>query len=156
MRKIDSIVVHCSATKNLQVVDVEAIRKYHIEHNGWRDIGYHGIINPPYGEFTIGRTLDQVGAHVSGFNKTSIGVCLIGTDVFTRQQFITLRYYIDGWRQLYDIPLWNIFTHNHFKTAVLQGKTCPGFTVGQLLTWYITSDWDAVAKNVYAPKTMLE
>lgn len=77
MRKINMIVVHCSATPADARFDRDWIRDLHKNRNGWRDIGYHFVIEVD-GEIRVGRTLDQVGAHVAGHNKHSIGICLIG------------------------------------------------------------------------------
>jgi N-acetylmuramoyl-L-alanine amidase len=55
---------------------VAAIRKYHVEHNGWRDIGYHFLITKN-GDVHEGRPLAQSGAHATGANDT-IGVCVTG------------------------------------------------------------------------------
>ena len=41
MRKIDKIIVHCSATREGQDIPVETIKKWHVEGRGWSDIGYH-------------------------------------------------------------------------------------------------------------------
>ena len=44
MRKIDEIIIHCTGTIPSNSTTVEAVRKYHKEHNGWKDIGYHYLI----------------------------------------------------------------------------------------------------------------
>ena len=41
MRKINKIIIHCSATPELKDFDVKDIRGWHVEGNGWSDIGYH-------------------------------------------------------------------------------------------------------------------
>ena len=33
MRKIDKIILHCSGTQPFDYMNVESIRKYHVEHN---------------------------------------------------------------------------------------------------------------------------
>ncbi len=53
-----------------------AIRKYHVEHNGWRDIGYHFVVRKN-GTVETGRPLAQSGAHAQGANDT-IGICVTG------------------------------------------------------------------------------
>tara|TARA_R110001632_G_scaffold174521_1_gene294103 strand:+ start:521 stop:721 length:201 start_codon:yes stop_codon:yes gene_type:complete len=54
MRKIDKIIVHCSATPQFKDFDVEDIRDWHVNGNGWSDIGYHYIIKLD-GEIQVGR-----------------------------------------------------------------------------------------------------
>ena len=44
MRNINKIIVHCSATPEGRDVKVETIKKWHVEDNGWSDIGYHWVI----------------------------------------------------------------------------------------------------------------
>lgn len=76
MRKIDTIVVHCSATPEGRAVSVSTIRQWHLDR-GWRDIGYHYIIGLN-GEIWPGRPITQRGAHVRGHNTGSIGICYVG------------------------------------------------------------------------------
>src|SRR5918995_7417747 len=81
MRPIKWIVVHTSATadKAGQPVDASAdqMRDYHRDHNGWKDIGYHYVVRMG-GLVEVGRRLEDVGAHVVGFNDASIGICVSG------------------------------------------------------------------------------
>ena len=44
MRKIEKIIVHCSATPEGKHYSVDTIRKWHLKR-GWRDIGYHFVID---------------------------------------------------------------------------------------------------------------
>jgi len=55
---------------------VEDIRAWHLER-GWRDVGYHFVIRRN-GRVEAGRPLDEVGAHVYGYNRVSWGVCMVG------------------------------------------------------------------------------
>lgn len=77
MRKIDHIVVHCAATRPSADVGAAEIRVWHMRDNGWRDIGYHFVIRRD-GRVEEGRPLQEPGAHVSGHNARSVGVCLAG------------------------------------------------------------------------------
>ena len=76
MRKINKIIVHCSATPEGKEFSVETIRKWHLKR-GWSDIGYHFVIDLK-GELHEGRPVERTGAHVKGHNFDSIGVCYIG------------------------------------------------------------------------------
>ena len=75
MRTINKIVIHHTATSAYTSVD--SIRDYHMNELGWRDIGYHYIINSD-GMLRLGRPDWMIGAHVKGQNRDSIGVAVIG------------------------------------------------------------------------------
>lgn len=76
MRKINLIVVHCSATPEGKDFAVEDIDRWH-RARGFKKIGYHYVV---YRDGTVhpGRAENEIGAHVSGYNANSIGVCYIG------------------------------------------------------------------------------
>ena len=76
MRKINKIIVHCSATKEGQYFTVADITRWHKER-GFRTIGYHYVIYLD-GTIEVGRTPSEVGAHCLGQNANSIGICYIG------------------------------------------------------------------------------
>lgn len=76
MRKINSIILHCSATPEGKDYSVETIRKWH-KARKFTDIGYHYVIYRD-GTIHLGRPLAQVGAHTTGQNANSVGICYIG------------------------------------------------------------------------------
>ena len=76
MRSIDLIVVHCSATPEGRDVSTEEIRQWHLDR-GWSDIGYHFVVEID-GPVCDGRPVERAGAHASGHNANSIGVCYVG------------------------------------------------------------------------------
>lgn len=75
-RRIDWIVVHCTATPEGQARTVDQIRSQH-RAQGWSDIGYHYVVTLD-GKVHLGRDADLAGAHVSGYNANSIGVVYVG------------------------------------------------------------------------------
>lgn len=102
-RKIESIVIHCAATKNGQAFEIKQIDDMHKARGFKRDsqfvrtynpelkhVGYHRFIRID-GVVQSGRSLEEVGAHVAGFNSKTIGVCMAGTDKFTQAQFDALK-----------------------------------------------------------------
>lgn len=72
----EAIFVHCSATKPSMDWGLREIRQSHKER-GFLDVGYHFIIKRD-GTIEAGRDEDVIGAHVEGYNSTSVGVCLVG------------------------------------------------------------------------------
>lgn len=141
MRKIDEIIVHCSATRPAWMEafstasKVNEIRRWHREDRGWSDIGYHYLIDRD-GTVAEGRPVARAGAHVLGHNATTIGVCLIGghgaaaRDVFdehftysqSRALFALLRRLRDAHGR---VP---VSGHNDYAA-----KGCPGFNVHEWL-----------------------
>lgn len=76
MRKINKIVIHCSATREGQSFTVADIDGWH-RARGFAKIGYHFIIDLN-GNVFKGRDISEIGAHVQGHNSDSIGICYIG------------------------------------------------------------------------------
>lgn len=76
MRKIDSIIIHCSATKAGQDFTAADIDRWHRER-GFNGIGYHYVIRLD-GKLEKGRDVSLTGAHCKGWNERSIGICYIG------------------------------------------------------------------------------
>jgi N-acetylmuramoyl-L-alanine amidase len=135
---VQGLVIHCTATPSDWRKDdtsaerVEAIRQMHIRERGWRDIGYHWLIDRD-GTVLPGRPETQIGAHVAGHNTGTIGISLFGgitskpRDLFgrnfTEAQRVALVARIQDIKQRTKL-LW-IKGHNEFDS----GKACPGFWV---------------------------
>lgn len=77
MRVINKLIVHCSATPEGRDVKTETIKNWHVNGNHWKDIGYHYVIELD-GSIHKGRDENVVGAHCSGQNANSIGICYVG------------------------------------------------------------------------------
>ncbi len=131
MREINEIIVHCSATRPSADIGVTQIRHWHVTGNHWSDIGYHYVIRRN-GTLEEGRPVPIQGAHTSGHNAHSIGVCLVGgvseEDVrvpennFTPQQFETLANILIALKKQYGIT--KISGHREYAA-----KACPSFDV---------------------------
>jgi len=135
MRKINEIIVHCSATREGQEISVDTIRQWHIRR-GWSDIGYHFVIYLD-GSVHEGRPLEKIGAHTIGHNSYSIGVCYIGgmnkeytkaKDTRTTAQKESLKKLLMSYKNKYkDIK---IYGHRDFAN-----KACPSFDATSEYKW---------------------
>lgn len=75
-RTLKRIIVHCSAEPHGRPTDAATIDRWH-RARGWSGIGYHYVIKTD-GTIEQGRALRSPGAHASGHNVDSIGICLVG------------------------------------------------------------------------------
>ncbi len=77
------IILHCADTRPEWMAGhplaekVAEIRRWHVQQRGWRDIGYHWVIDRD-GAVAPGRKEIEIGAHVEGHNRGTIGICLLG------------------------------------------------------------------------------
>lgn len=127
-RKITDVIVHCSAT---QTGTVESIRRYHVDINGWKDIGYHYVIELD-GSVKIGRNEDQVGSHCVGANSNSIGICLVGDKEFSDEQRKSLYELLCDIIKRHNLGVHQISGHKDWPSAKKQGKTCPNIPTGEI------------------------
>ena len=121
-KDVSLLVVHCSDTANNENLSAIDIHKMHLGF-GWDGIGYHKIINRS-GKIENGRPEYCIGAHVKGKNDVSLGVCLIGKDNFTKNQFASLKKILKQWTIKY--PNAKIVGHKDIGNTK---KTCPNFDV---------------------------
>lgn len=134
---VQEVILHTSATpakwatgKDIKRIVTE-IDSWH-KQRGWRGIGYHRVI-APNGDVGVGRSLWDIGAHVSGHNVGTIGICLIPSvadhneirefeDYFTEAQRTALKKYLYELKNYTNIT--KISGHNEYSS-----KECPGFLV---------------------------
>lgn len=143
-RLIEQIILHCSATPNGRPHTVRDIDAWH------RQAGYHrtthadgkalSLINPDLlaigyhyviaidGTVHTGRGVEEIGAHAYGFNQHSIGICLIGTDKFTRAQWLAASELAHVLCKAF--PAAEVLGHRDLPGVK---KTCPGFNA---ITWF--------------------
>lgn len=130
MRPIKTLVVHCSATPAGKPFHASDIDKWH-RAQGWSSIGYHFVLTLD-GSIEPGRPLEEPGAHVSGHNGDSIGICYIGgTDAqgkakntLNERQAAALELVLRGLRGRW--PKAEILGHRDFPDV---HKDCPSFDV---------------------------
>ena len=126
-RKINEIIVHCTATAEGKDFKVSDIDKWH-RAKGWDGIGYHQVVYLD-GSVHPGRPMDKVGAHCLGHNQNSIGVVYVGgvasdgktpKDTRTPEQKAALRKLLTDLKRKY--PGATIHGHRAFAA-----KACPSF-----------------------------
>jgi hypothetical protein len=84
MREVNRIILHWLGPGDshdyVSQAAVDGIRSYHINVNGWSDIGYHWLIDRT-GVLYKGRPEAIIGAHCYGANTGSMGInCMYGTE----------------------------------------------------------------------------
>lgn len=122
MRKINRLIVHHSASP--LSTTVEDIRRWHVEDNGWSDIGYHYIILQD-GTIEDGRPIHKIGAHAKGKNRYSIGVCVVGNFEnihATPQQFKSLLCLINDLCTTYGFGWDAVSAHRDWSNTKCCGK----------------------------------
>ena len=131
MRDIKQLIIHCADTYVSMDVGVDEIRSWHVDGNGWDDIGYHYVIRRN-GMVGKGRPDDVVGAHARGMNSKSLGICIVGGKGLDNQPEVNYTY--AQWDSL--LTLCNNLSDNHPEADVIghcdvpdSGKTCPNFNV---------------------------
>lgn len=128
MRTIEKIILHCSATKEGQNFTTNDIDSWH-RQRGFAKIGYHYVVYLD-GSVHKGRTIDEIGAHCTGQNANSIGICYIGgldangtvKDTRTDAQKIALVKLVTELKGKFSNPT----IHGHYQFA---NKACPCFDV---------------------------
>ena len=129
MRKINEIIVHCTATPEGKDFTVADIDRWH-KAKGWKCIGYHYVVYRD-GSVHAGRPVNEVGAHCYGHNQSSIGVVYVGgctadsktpKDTRTGAQKEALRNLLKKLVKEYHLPKGSIHGHRDYAA-----KACPSF-----------------------------
>jgi N-acetylmuramoyl-L-alanine amidase len=137
MRHLDSIYIHCTATRAEWWADRRSSEKaaeckrWHLDR-GWSDIGYHYLIDRD-GTITEGRPIEKTPAAQKGHNTGSVAIALWGghggsqhdsfEDHFTPEQDRALRMLIAQRRMEYP-SITKVRGHNE-----VSAKQCPCFQV---------------------------
>ncbi len=130
LTKPTTIVIHHSATKDSGTVSWGAIEKYHIETQGWSDIGYHaGVELIGDSAYALsGRPEWAIAAAVKEnlMNALGLHVCVVGdydvdipSDVVLK---VLAERVVKPWMKKYNIVTNNIKRHHDYASY----KTCPG------------------------------
>ena len=130
----DTIVIHCSATPATMDIGVDKIREWHVDDNGWDDVGYHYIITRN-GTIEPARPEEMQGSHNPKTNYRSVAVCMIGgsnsngdwENNFVDPQWVTLKALLLNLIEKYEIK--KIIGHYQVDDR----KQCPSFKVPEYL-----------------------
>jgi N-acetyl-anhydromuramyl-L-alanine amidase AmpD len=139
MNKPEFIVVHHSFTVDGIGESWRAIRKYHINVDGWYDIGYHKGIELVGKKIEVfnGRKDQVPGAHTKELhmNSRSIGICVVGNYDITapdEDHLEVLKQVCYAYMVSYSIPTHKVVGHREiglmagYDWTKGQYKTCPG------------------------------
>lgn len=133
LEKPEYIIIHHSS----RLIDHPTfIRLRHRYFRKWEDTGYHFLIGNGYvsknGKLYTARSIQFVGAHAIGWNRNSIGVCLIGNYdrcTISVKQYRTLFHFLISLSTEFKIPIANILGHNEIEGCI---KSCPGKNVSMV------------------------
>lgn len=125
------IVVHAADTFADMDIGLQEIDSWH-KARGWSGCGYHFIVRRN-GFLELGRDLYETGAHVAGYNSSSIGICMVGgkamdggaEDNYTVEQIETLGALLYQLTELF--PGAEVCGHRDFPGV---NKACPCFDAG--------------------------
>ena len=129
--KPERIIIHHSLTKDGSTVSWDAIRRWHMGLHPdspykMRDIGYHfgiELIGNRH-EILVGRLPNEPGAHTKGYNKNSLGVCVVGNfdiDPVPREAFALCVRLVSWLCHNFEISFAHVEGHKMYAQ-----KTCPG------------------------------
>lgn len=129
LSKVNFIVIHCADTPSNMDVKISDLHRWHVEENGWSDIGYHYFIKRN-GSLHDCRDDSLQGAHCKSVNDSSLAICIEGgfngVNSFTTIQKKSLRALINKLKKSH--PNAAVVGHSHFDN-----KACPSFNV---VEWY--------------------
>lgn len=134
MRKIENIVLHCTATP--QVTTIQSIQNYWKNTLHWNSPGYHFIVTPNGKAFNL-QPIEKPSNGVAGHNTYSIHISYIGgvdakgkaVDNRTDAQKQTQIELIKELKQQF--PNARILGHRDFPGVT---KECPSFDVAEWLS----------------------
>ncbi len=117
----DAVVVHHAAASKCSIED---IHRWHLDRQ-WAGCGYHFVVRKD-GSVWLGRPFDAAGAHVSGHNSHTIGICCEGNFSEEKMGLAQLRALLELLgllRQLY--PGIRVVGHNNLNATECPGKLFP-------------------------------
>lgn len=132
-------------TKAEAISTWQAWQRYHMDTNGWVDIGYH-LGMDALGRLYEGRDRRHIGAHVGGWNTGNLGINFMQDGRFfelTGEQKDTVRVLFEDGIPRWGIPPfktlvtdprsnYGVYTHRELPR---QATVCPGDEIQRHISW---------------------
>ena len=116
------VIHHADST----ICNAHMIHAWHIAR-GWSGMGYHFLVRKEGGIVETGRPINTIGAHCTGQNNDSIGICFEGDfdrETMTNEQLQTGRELIAYLRGIYGQKI-RIVRHKDLMATACPGKNFP-------------------------------
>jgi len=138
---INTITIHCSASPNGKSFRIADCDSWHKERGFQRNARWMNLYRPELkhvgyqywigidGLVEKGRECEETGAHVAGHNTNNIGICMCGTNKFSKAQWNALTLLVSDLIKAY--PITTILGHKEWPDV---HKECPGFDVP---SWFV-------------------
>ena len=117
------IVIHHA---DASTCNAHMIHQWHIAR-GWSGMGYHFLVRKEGGIVETGRPINTIGAHCTGQNNDSVGICFEGDfdrETMTNEQLTTGRELIAYLRGIYGQNI-RIVRHKDLMATDCPGKNFP-------------------------------
>lgn len=135
--KTHIVIHHSISPDHPDLMNMEAIRKWHKEINGWSDIGYSHVLEEIGGhwEVLLGRIPWDTLAHCpqGGMNKIAYAICCVGNfdvEVPSVGMLAKLKTVCLALMKQDGIPVENVLGHWEAQAAggvpIAERKSCPG------------------------------
>lgn len=121
LSQIDRIIVHHSASESAAA---EQIHQWHL-NRGFAGAGYQFLVRKDGSVYAL-RPVEWVGAHCTGFNTCSIGVCAEGNfenEIMGETQKQALKELVSYLKSKYNIN--KVYRHKDLRATACPGKNYP-------------------------------
>jgi hypothetical protein len=129
-RVINRVFIHCSDSEDANLKGdalYNAVYKWHVEERGWKDIGYHYLIDKE-GKFIFARNLAVMPAAQRGHNLRSVAIMVHGRRKFTDESLGML---LSLCARINEKLEGRVSFHGHCE--VNENKLCPVFNYSNVL-----------------------
>lgn len=116
------IVLHHAAA----TADAKTIHQWH-KNNGWSGIGYHFVVRKD-GTIERGRPIKTIGAHCTGHNSNTIGICFEGNfekEKMSDKQIKSGQELLSYLYKTYNLTKSNVKRHKDLMSTNCPGKNFP-------------------------------